>query len=105
MDAAPPEKFTCKGGAIVQRDLNLIVGERLELSCQVCRPDVPVKWFHAGKELLPEDRVQQEADGNWRRLLINSADLEDSGSYDCLTNDDQLDFCVTVSGNYVGVGL
>uniref|UniRef100_UPI0035901E98 obscurin-like protein 1 n=1 Tax=Myxine glutinosa TaxID=7769 RepID=UPI0035901E98 len=95
--SAPPEKFTRTGGAIVQGDLNLIVGERLELSCQVCRPEVPVKWFHGGKELLPGDRVQQEEDGKWRRLVINSADIEDSGSYGCLTKDDQLDFCVTVS--------
>ena len=97
MTTAPPERFVHEVDA--QQDvIRVLTGENLELSCQVCRPEIPVKWFQAGKQLLPGEKVQQQADGNWRCLIITDVKCGDTGSYCCRTQHDQFDISVTVSG-------
>ncbi|KAJ8012450.1 hypothetical protein DPEC_G00042890 [Dallia pectoralis] len=75
---------------------SVVEQERLLMSCQVSRDDAAVQWYKDGFEVLSSDNVTIEADGTNRKLIINSAQLSDLGTYTCRAGDSALMFKVNI---------
>lgn len=68
----------------------MIENERATLVCDVNDKDANVEWWHDGVQIkIDGQKFVAEAENRKRRLLINSAKLEDHGEYKCTTKDDQ----------------
>lgn len=67
------------------RDANADEGQTLELSAPFIANPVPeIIWSKDGKPLVPSDRVLMTCDGKRVGLIINPANVGDSGVYSCL---------------------
>ncbi|XP_005991811.1 obscurin-like protein 1 [Latimeria chalumnae] len=71
--------------------------ERIVLTCQLSRASAEVRWYKDGLEVEESERVSIESDGIYRRLIIHSARLEDSGEYSCDAVDDSIFYDVKVT--------
>ncbi|XP_069473049.1 obscurin-like protein 1 isoform X2 [Ambystoma mexicanum] len=71
--------------------------ERVVLSCQLSRESAPVCWYKDGVELEETDGMRLEVDGVYRRLVIASARLQDSGEFVCDAGDDSVFYQVKVT--------
>ncbi|KAM6958098.1 obscurin-like protein 1a [Tautogolabrus adspersus] len=74
------------------------IGDAIVLYCEVSHPFAKVSWFKDGKELEVTDGLNIQADGNMRRIVIQSADASHSGVYSCETSGDVIKFNVDVAG-------
>ncbi|KAM4624668.1 obscurin-like protein 1 [Discoglossus pictus] len=77
-------------------ELKCLTGEQLVLSCEVSRESAQVRWYQDGVELKDYEDVRLESDGRQRRLVILSAQLQDSGEFVCDARDDSVFYYVTV---------
>ncbi|KAG8125332.1 hypothetical protein E2320_020646 [Naja naja] len=59
------------------------VAERVELSCELSRPDAPIHWYKDGEEVEESEGLLLESEGHHHRLVIPSAQVEDSGEFVC----------------------
>lgn len=67
------------------RDANADEGQALELSAPFIANPVPdIIWSKDGKPLIPSDRIMMTCDGKRVGLIINPANVTDSGVYSCL---------------------
>lgn len=67
------------------RDANADEGQALELSAPFIANPVPdIIWSKDGKPLIPNDRIMMTCDGKRVGLIINPANVADSGVYSCL---------------------
>uniref|UniRef100_A0A3P8VHJ7 Obscurin like cytoskeletal adaptor 1a n=1 Tax=Cynoglossus semilaevis TaxID=244447 RepID=A0A3P8VHJ7_CYNSE len=73
-------------------------GDAIVLYCEVSHSFAKVSWFKDGEELQITDNISIQSDGNMRRIVIQSADVDHSGVYVCKTNEDGIRFDVEVSG-------
>ncbi|XP_069588927.1 obscurin-like protein 1 [Ranitomeya imitator] len=73
-----------------------VSGERVVLSCEVSRENALVHWYKDGEELEESDNVVLEVDGCHRRLIIRSAQTQDSGEFVCDAGDDSIFYNVFV---------
>lgn len=81
-DSAPEEGPRITAGL---RDANCDEGQALELSAAfVANPMPEIIWSKDGKPLTPSDRVLMTCDGKRVGLIINPAEVSDSGVYSCL---------------------
>uniref|UniRef100_A0A3Q2QCL7 Obscurin-like protein 1 n=1 Tax=Fundulus heteroclitus TaxID=8078 RepID=A0A3Q2QCL7_FUNHE len=94
VDVAPPVTFA----EVPEKDLfrSAVEQEQLVLSCEVSRADGVVQWYKDGTEIQPSNNVVMEAEGGERNLIINSAQLSDTGTYTCRTGDNILIFKVNI---------
>lgn len=76
------------------------IGDAIVLYCEVSHPFAKVSWFKDGKELQVSDGLNIQADGNMRRIVIQSAEESHSGVYTCETSGDVITFNVDVAGNW-----
>uniref|UniRef100_A0A3P9CMD1 Obscurin like cytoskeletal adaptor 1a n=1 Tax=Maylandia zebra TaxID=106582 RepID=A0A3P9CMD1_9CICH len=74
------------------------IGDAIVLYCEVSHPFAKVSWFKDGKELQVSDGLNIQADGNMRRIVIQSAEESHSGVYTCETSGDVITFNVDVAG-------
>uniref|UniRef100_A0A667WIN6 Obscurin like cytoskeletal adaptor 1a n=1 Tax=Myripristis murdjan TaxID=586833 RepID=A0A667WIN6_9TELE len=72
-------------------------GEPVVLYCEVSHPFAKVSWFKDGVELQATDGLNIQADGNMRRIVIQSAEASDSGVYTCETAGNVIKFNVEVA--------
>uniref|UniRef100_A0A3Q3FHW5 Obscurin like cytoskeletal adaptor 1a n=1 Tax=Labrus bergylta TaxID=56723 RepID=A0A3Q3FHW5_9LABR len=72
------------------------IGDAIVLYCEVSHPFAKVSWFKDGKEMEVTDGLNIQADGNMRRIVIQSADASHSGVYACETSGDVIKFNVDV---------
>uniref|UniRef100_A0A1I7VVS1 non-specific serine/threonine protein kinase n=1 Tax=Loa loa TaxID=7209 RepID=A0A1I7VVS1_LOALO len=64
--------------------------ESAQLVCDLNDKDADVEWWHDGVKIkIDGKKFIAEAENRKRRLIINSAKLEDHGEYKCTTKDDQ----------------
>ncbi|KAM4731326.1 obscurin-like protein 1 [Anableps anableps] len=93
-DKAPPVTFA----DIPEKDLfrTAVEREQLVLSCEVSRTDGVVQWYKDGTEIQPSSSIAMETEGSKRNLIINSAQLSDTGAYTCRTGDNILIFKVNI---------
>lgn len=78
--------------------LESFTGTPVVLEIKVSRLNAEVKWWLNGREVKESSNVTISEDGFIHRLTIQSPTPEDSGKYTCDAGDDQMDFCVKISG-------
>lgn len=94
--AAPPVTFAYMPEDDLHR--NIVEQDNLLLCCEVSRSDAAAQWYKDGVELTSSDNILIEAENVVRRLIIQSAQLSDSGTYTCRAGDNALIFKVNVRG-------
>ncbi|XP_076858629.1 obscurin-like isoform X2 [Brachyhypopomus gauderio] len=91
---APPVKFS--EAAETQRNKRAGIGEPFELECEVSDAAALVSWYKDGNELRPPTQVVLLSEGAVRKLSVRSAELSDSGTYYCKTDNDAIVFNVEI---------
>ncbi|XP_035764954.1 obscurin-like protein 1 isoform X5 [Neolamprologus brichardi] len=71
------------------------------LQCEVSDPVAQVSWFKDDLELFCKTGLDMKRDGNFRKLMIPSAKVSDSGLYSCKFADDTATFHVDVEATPV----
>ncbi|XP_040003801.1 obscurin-like protein 1 isoform X1 [Xiphias gladius] len=66
------------------------------LQCEVSDPVAQVSWFKDGVELFCKTGLDMKRDGSFRKLMIHSAKVSDSGLYSCSLTDHFVTFHVDV---------
>uniref|UniRef100_A0A3B3C5B7 Obscurin like cytoskeletal adaptor 1a n=1 Tax=Oryzias melastigma TaxID=30732 RepID=A0A3B3C5B7_ORYME len=81
-------------------DLNKTVdtGDAIVLYCEVSHPLANVSWFKDGNALEVMEGLNIQAEGNMRRIVIQSANASHSGVYTCQMPGDLVTFNVDVAG-------
>ncbi|XP_077176937.1 obscurin-like protein 1 isoform X5 [Paroedura picta] len=77
--------------------------ERVVLACVLSRPNVPVHWYKDGEEMEAGEHLQLESEGTHQRLIISSAQVEDTGEFVCDAGGDSAFFSVTVAAPKVHI--
>uniref|UniRef100_A0A7M4FPV9 Obscurin-like protein 1 n=1 Tax=Crocodylus porosus TaxID=8502 RepID=A0A7M4FPV9_CROPO len=77
--------------------------ERVELVCEVSRPDAPVQWYKDGVEVVESERLMLQRSGPCCRLVLPSAQPPDTGEYVCDAGGDSVFYSVTVAGPQVRI--
>lgn len=72
--------------------------EEVYLQCELSRSAGKVRWFKDGQQVEDGQGVRLVSEGPYRRLVIGSGRLEDSGEYVCETDGDSVFFQLTVKG-------
>ncbi|KAM4698848.1 obscurin-like protein 1 isoform 2-T2 [Rhinophrynus dorsalis] len=89
----PPVKFVNTSDDTEHKSLT---GEQVVLSCEVSRENAQVRWYKDGEEVMESDGIRMESDGRHRRLIITSAQPQDSGEFVCDARDDAVFYSVSV---------
>ncbi|CAH2305336.1 obscurin 1 [Pelobates cultripes] len=76
---------------------NYLTGERMLLSCEASLENADVRWYKDGVEVEESESIRIESDGKNHRLIIDIAQVEDSGEYECDAGDDSLFYYITVT--------
>ncbi|XP_005736941.1 obscurin-like protein 1 isoform X8 [Pundamilia nyererei] len=79
----------------------IAAGCPLILQCEVSDPVAQVSWFKDDLELFCKTGLDMKRDGNFRKLMIPSAKVSDSGLYSCKFADDIATFHVDVEATPV----
>ncbi|NXJ52826.1 OBSL1 protein, partial [Spizaetus tyrannus] len=74
-----------------------IVGQRVELWCQLSHPAAPVRWYKDGEEVEAGESLVLEQEGPWRRLVLPCARLQDTGEFICDARDASVSYHVAVA--------
>ncbi|KYO30402.1 hypothetical protein Y1Q_0014309 [Alligator mississippiensis] len=77
--------------------------ERVELVCELSRPDAPVQWYKDGVEVEESERLVLQHEGPCCRLVLPSAQPPDTGEYVCDAGDDSVFYRVTVAAPQVRI--
>ncbi|KAL1780292.1 obscurin, partial [Sigmodon hispidus] len=72
-------------------------GASATLSCTVAQAQTEVTWFKDGKKLSSSSKVQVEASGCERRLVVQQAGKADAGEYSCEAGGQKVSFCLDVT--------
>uniref|UniRef100_A0A7M4FPX0 Obscurin like cytoskeletal adaptor 1 n=1 Tax=Crocodylus porosus TaxID=8502 RepID=A0A7M4FPX0_CROPO len=75
-----------------------VASERVELVCELSRPDAPVQWYKDGVEVEESERLVLQRSGPCCRLVLPSAQPPDTGEYVCDAGGDSVFYNVTVAG-------
>lgn len=55
--------------------------DTVTLQCELSETDLPVKWMHAGKLLISNDKYSLVAEGCVHKLTIRDLKADDAGVY------------------------
>ncbi|NXG03009.1 OBSL1 protein, partial [Sakesphorus luctuosus] len=58
-----------------------VVGQRVELWCQLSRPVTPVHWYKDGEEVEVDESLMLEQEGPQYRLVLPCARIKDTGEF------------------------
>ncbi|KAJ7405279.1 hypothetical protein WISP_141139 [Willisornis vidua] len=58
-----------------------VVGQRVELWCQLSHPVAPVHWYKDGEEVEVDESLMLEQEGPQYRLVLPCARIEDTGEF------------------------
>lgn len=72
--------------------------ERVALACELSRPNASVRWYKDGEEVEESEDLLLQSEGSHRRLIIASAQAQDTGEFVCDAGGDSVFFNVTVKG-------
>ncbi|KAK2839511.1 hypothetical protein Q5P01_013251 [Channa striata] len=79
----------------------IAAGSPIILQCEVSDPLAQVSWFKDASELFCKTGLDMNRDGSFRKLMINSAKVSDSGLYSCRLADDTVTFHVDIEATPV----
>lgn len=83
----------------VARNKFVEAGCPIRLHCEVSEPTAQVYWHKDGELLLPQREYEIQTKEKLRALVIQSAEVRDSGVYSCEAADDNIEFKVDVAGD------
>ncbi|OCT63341.1 obscurin-like protein 1 isoform X2 [Xenopus laevis] len=92
--AEPPVRITNTSDGTEEKCFS---GEQVVLSCELSRENALVRWYKDGERLEENERIRMESDGKLRRLVILSAQVQNSGEFVCDAGDDSAFYSVTVT--------
>ena len=78
----------------------IAIGCPIILQCEVSDPLAQVSWFKEGVELFCKTGLDMKRDDSFRKLIIHSAKVSDSGLYSCTLTGDVVTFHVDVKGDF-----
>ncbi|XP_060117593.1 obscurin-like protein 1 [Heteronotia binoei] len=71
--------------------------DRVQLACELSRPDAPVCWYKDGEEVEESEALLLESEGPHRQLIIPSAQVHDAGEFVCDAGGDSAFFNITIT--------
>ncbi|XP_074404722.1 obscurin-like protein 1 isoform X2 [Zonotrichia albicollis] len=74
-----------------------VVGQRVELWCQLSRPVSPVCWYKDGKEVEVGESLVLEQEGLQCRLVLPCAQIQDTGEFLCNASDASVSYSILVA--------
>ncbi|XP_037999584.1 obscurin-like protein 1 isoform X1 [Motacilla alba alba] len=74
-----------------------VVGQRVELWCQLSRPVSPVSWYKDGEEVEVGESLVLEQEGLQYRLVLPCARMLDSGEFVCNASDASVSYSILVA--------
>ncbi|NXL80271.1 OBSL1 protein, partial [Leptocoma aspasia] len=74
-----------------------VVGQRVELWCQLSRPVSPVCWYKDGEEVEMGETLVLEQEGLQYRLVLPCARTQDTGEFVCNARDASVSYSVLVA--------
>lgn len=98
-----PVALPVKFSELEETDKNKSIqeGSPIVLSCELSHdPSAHVDWYKDGEKLLPQNDMETQSDSLTRTLLIHSAEIKHSGTYECSTSYDTITFKVDVKGDF-----
>ncbi|KTG43782.1 hypothetical protein cypCar_00009181 [Cyprinus carpio] len=81
----------------IARNKFIEAGCPIILQCEISDPTAQVSWLKDGVELLQDSGLDIQSEGTIRRMIIQSAELKNSGVYSCEAVDDCIAFKVDVA--------
>ncbi len=84
----------------IARNKFIEAGCPIILQCEISDPTAQVSWLKDGVELLQDSGLDIQSEGTMRRMIIQSAELKNSGVYSCEAVDDRIAFKVDVAGDF-----
>ncbi|NXN65970.1 OBSL1 protein, partial [Himantopus himantopus] len=78
-------------------------GQRVELWCQLSRPEAPVHWYKDGEEVEEGESLVLEQEGPQCRLVLPCARLQDAGEFVCDAGGDSVFYTITVAAPQVRI--
>ncbi|XP_075385076.1 obscurin-like protein 1 isoform X1 [Tenrec ecaudatus] len=76
--------------------LTFLTSERVVLTCELSRVDFPASWYKDGQEVAESEALVVKTDGSKHRLILPSAEVRDSGEFECRTEGLSAFFSITV---------
>ncbi|KAM7012432.1 obscurin [Tautogolabrus adspersus] len=64
-------------------NVKAVPGEDAELSCEITKPDVKIRWLKNGHFIRQSPKYEISVEKNLARLLIKNTTIRDSGEYCC----------------------
>ncbi|KAM8873968.1 obscurin isoform 3-T3 [Spinachia spinachia] len=64
-------------------NVKAVPGEDAELSCEITKPDVAIRWLKNGHLIKQSPRCEMSVEKNLARLVIKNTTIRDSGEYCC----------------------
>ncbi|NWY29156.1 OBSL1 protein, partial [Pheucticus melanocephalus] len=74
-----------------------VVGQRVELWCQLSRPVSPVRWYKDGKEVEVGESLVLEQEGLHYCLVLPCAQTQDTGEFLCNASDASVSYSILVA--------
>ncbi|NWH30201.1 OBSL1 protein, partial [Chloropsis hardwickii] len=74
-----------------------VVGQRVELWCQLSRPASPVRWYKDGEEVEVGETLVLEQEGLQYRLVLPCARMQDAGEFICNARDASVSYSILVA--------
>ncbi|XP_033965419.1 obscurin isoform X4 [Pseudochaenichthys georgianus] len=98
---APPVKFSAIPEEMRTRSIE--AGCPIVLQCVVSDPEAHVCWYKDETQLISNSGLEIQSEGNTRTLVVQSAELSNSGVYRCTTKDDTMEFQVEIKAPSVRI--
>ncbi|XP_068447260.1 obscurin [Clinocottus analis] len=64
-------------------NVKAVLGEDAELSCEITKPEVPIRWLKNGHLIRQGPKYEMTVEKNLARLVIKNSIIKDSGEYCC----------------------
>ncbi|XP_059708905.1 obscurin-like protein 1 isoform X1 [Haemorhous mexicanus] len=74
-----------------------VVGQRVELWCQLSRPVSPVRWYKDGEEVEVGESLVLEQEGLQYCLVLPCARMQDTGEFVCNASDASVSYSILVA--------
>ncbi|XP_041328826.1 obscurin-like protein 1 isoform X2 [Pyrgilauda ruficollis] len=74
-----------------------VVGQRVELWCQLSRPVSPVRWYKDGEEVEVGETLVLQEEGLQYRLVLPCAQMQDTGEFVCNARDASVSYSILVA--------
>ncbi|XP_064495791.1 obscurin [Pseudopipra pipra] len=71
-------------------------GQDINLSCELSKPDVNIRWYKDGKAIRKSQKYDLQQEGTRAILIIHDSTVKDSGEYTCETESSKTTARITV---------